>query len=62
MTILDASYETSGEARLCLLCQNDVLEAENNHLRRQLKQSSNIQQTPALITYQTSNQNLVNRC
>jgi hypothetical protein len=32
VTISDAPYETSDEAHLCLLRQNDDLEAENNHL------------------------------
>jgi hypothetical protein len=33
VTISDAPYETSDEAHLCLLCQNDYLEAKNNHLQ-----------------------------
>jgi hypothetical protein len=40
----NASYETSDEARLCLLRLNDNLEAENNHLRQQLSQSPDTQQ------------------
>jgi hypothetical protein len=36
ITISDAPYETSDEARLCLLHQNDDLKAENNHLRQKL--------------------------
>lgn len=32
VTIPDATYDTSDEARLHLLCQNDDLDAENNHL------------------------------
>ena len=43
VTVSDALYETSDEARLCLLCQNDDLKAENNHLRQQLNQSPNTQ-------------------
>lgn len=32
VTIYDISYDTSDEACLCLLRQNDDLEAENYHL------------------------------
>jgi hypothetical protein len=43
VTISDASYETSDEACLRLLHQNDDLEAENHHLRQQLSQPSDTQ-------------------
>jgi hypothetical protein len=36
ITILDALYKTSNEARLRLLYQNDDLEAENKHLHQKL--------------------------
>lgn len=39
VTVPNASFETNNEARLCLLCQNDLLKAENNHLCQQLEQS-----------------------
>ena len=32
VTVRSASYETSNKAWLCLLYQNDALEAENNHI------------------------------
>jgi hypothetical protein len=39
ITISDAPYETSDEAHLHLLHQNDDLQAENNHFRQKLNQS-----------------------
>ena len=44
ITMSDSTYETSDEARLCLLRQNNDLKAENNHLRQQLKQPPNTHQ------------------
>jgi hypothetical protein len=39
VTVHGASYETSNKACLCLLCQNDTLEAEDNHILQQLDPS-----------------------
>jgi hypothetical protein len=44
ITVLDTLYETSNEACLRLLHQNDDLEAENKHLHQKLNQSPNTQQ------------------
>ena len=43
VTIPEATYETSDEARLRLLRQNDDLEEENNHLRQKLDKSPKTQ-------------------
>ena len=51
VTIPDATYETSDKACLHLLCQNDDLEAENNHLPQQLDKSPNTQQIRPTSTH-----------
>jgi hypothetical protein len=61
VTISDTPYKTSDEAHLCLLRQNDDLEAEYNHLCQQLNHSPNTQQIQVERTYSVDGQNLANR-
>ena len=61
VTVPNVSYETSSEACLCLLCQNDALEAENNHILQQLEQRSDTQQIQVPASHPTGGQNLIDR-
>ena len=58
VTIPDATCETSHEARLCFLHQNDDLDAENNHIRQQLDQSPNTQQIWPVNAHSSGGKNL----
>ena len=56
----DASYETSHEAHLRLLCQKDMLEAENNCLCQKLEQPSGTRRPQARSTHPMKSQDLAN--